>query len=306
MQDWYFQNKVAPFDYLEVTLRPSGKKLYLFCDKIITKQVMNPHSYATGIKLAYPVSVAPYGKINSLEIHHDYPWSTRVGKGGSGDARYAGYTVKHHDVSSLVLYDEPRGGFDLDHAKPHPVYVLAEAPGDFYLPKFSNVAFNLAKATEFIGEGGKQITRFDVTQLQRAIKSFEQELKERSREAMDWHAKYIQAEEQVAQIKNELVALLKSKGDFKKSIIEFLLMIRREQLRIENAIKKLQGPRFTFNKWVALTIIMCGVTALLYLRPEIAQSLQVFLQQPGNQAMVAIIAIVIGAIAVLGGRQLKK
>ena len=135
-----------------------------------------------------------------------------------------------------------------------------------------------------------------VKNLEAQIQRLRLENAEYKRQALEWHQKFIQAEEVIDQLKNELLAVLRSKADFKASVIQYMLIIREAQLRIEHAIKQLRGKTFTITKWVAITIIALAVIGAFIFVPNFSNTVILWLSNPANQFFVIVLAVIIGFV----------
>jgi len=126
---------------------------------------------------------------------------------------------------------------------------------------------------------------------------------ELKRQALEWHQKFIQAEQVIDQLKNELAAVLAAKADFKTSVIQYMLTIREQQLRIEHAIKHLKRPTISFGKWMAITVIALATIAAFVFSPGLSQKLIAWLSTPGNQFFLIVLAIIVGLIVYYARRR---
>jgi len=135
-----------------------------------------------------------------------------------------------------------------------------------------------------------------IRNLEAEVNRLRLENAEYKRQALDYHQKYIQAEEVIDQLKNEFLAVLRSKADFKASVIQYMLTIREAQLRIEHAIKQLKGPRIAFGKWMAITIIAIAAIAAFAFTPGLSHRFMNWLSSPLNQFFLIALAIIVGLI----------
>jgi len=131
IQDYIFMYRTMPYPYLRAVVRPSGQILHLFI-KERKETIPTPDTRSQNIKLTWPVKMDFYGKVSEIVINHRGRWQDRV-QFRPGKARYRGWTVNHSNTEQVILYEQSRGSFDVDHAEPIPVFVLAEASGDYYL-----------------------------------------------------------------------------------------------------------------------------------------------------------------------------
>ena len=92
------------------------------------------------------------------------------------------------------------------------------------------------------------------------------------------------------------MGIIKSKGDFRGAVIEYLLSIREVQLTIENALKSMKGPRIPWGKWMIWPIMFVAGLVYLYYNPQVVSETQKYLSLPLNQLFI----LGLGIIAVAG------
>jgi len=247
VQTYMFQMITQSYPYFRAELLPSKKVLHLFVKQMTSKRTTKSN-WSTEIELNWPVKHPYYGKLNRIIIHHKYPREKRFNF-DHGLCMFRGTEVDHPRVEHVTLYEYPRGSYDLDHSNPIPTFRLELASNDYFL--------NLQHE-----KGGKKGNPSSST-----IKQLEHQVNERTREAMDYKQKFIREEGRSKHIQNELSGILKGEMDFDSAVTERILAIRRQQLRIENAIRN-RAPSITIGVAViAITAIVVG-TILVMVNPN--------------------------------------
>jgi len=298
--------RTSPYPYVEMFISPRNQKLRFYIKKPIETREVKPGEYATKLNLAFPVKHPYYHVIESLVIHHEGLWDKRV-KFQPGKAWYKEEVISHPQTTFLVVEEKAKGSFDIDHSSPVPAFRLVWAPGDYYLVKELLKPVNVDDpGSNPSGNPGGAVQvadlRFEDVELRKRVEELEHENAELRRQAYDWHQKYIRAEQVIDQLKNELMAVLKSKADFKASVIQYMLTFREQQLTIANALKKLQGPRIAFSKWLAITLIAIAGLIWLQYNPDVLAKIQSWLSVTTNQIFV-LVALVIAFAIYISRRQ---
>lgn len=290
--DWMLRVQAATWTYIEAICRPSNQKLHLFIKDLETQEI-EPGVYATKLNLSEKVKHNFYQVLEYVVIKHTLPWEDRM-RFTPGKAMFKGYVVEHPKTAKIILYEPYEGSFDVDHLNPIPVFWLKEAPGDYYLPSEMMVS-----QTVMTNGGVAQV--FEIKKLMVENEQLRSQITELKRQALDWHQRAVRLEEVVDQLKNELYAVLKSKGDFKKAVVEYMLTIREAQLRIENALKQMKAPRITITKALVVLVLGLAAFATLWWHPQLLEWLSV----KSNQFFVMVLAGIAGAVAYYTYRKRK-
>ena len=285
MVDEILKWQAASYTYVDAVCRPSNTRLHLFVKDLETQEI-EPGVYATKLNLAQKVKHPFYQELEYLVIKHELTWEDRM-HFTKGKAVYKGIVVDHPKTAKIILYEPYEGSFDVDHLSPIPVFWLKEAPGDYYLPTEALAS----QALMVNGAGAESI--FELKNLALENEKLRSQVVELKRQALDWHQKAVRLEEVVDQLKNELLAVLRSKADFKAAVVEYMLTIREAQLKIENALKQLRGPRIAITKALAVMVLGLAAIATLWFNPQILQWLSI----RENQFFVLLLAGIAGATA---------
>jgi len=273
VQDIAFMYMTNPYPYLLCRLSPSGNIIRLFVEDIISQRISTT-LWSTRLKLKWVVKMKFYGKVKELVINHEYPWAKRT-RFRPGMCSYLDYVVKHPNTEFVVLYEYPQGSFEIDHANPVPVFRLKEASGDYFLSPIP-----LSVALKISGGNPKEVPV--ILKQGKVIDQLKAALTEALRSGKEWHKTSIQFEEIVGQQENELRGLLESKTDHMGAVVQHMFAIREEQLTIENALKKYTRPKISFDKWLALTVMLCiGLTFAWVMRDHIG-GVGIWLKEPIN------------------------
>jgi len=298
IQDFYFMYVTNPHPYIRATIYPSGRTIRMFiAENGIQSRKLSDSMWATTLKLRFPIIMRPpitakqYGKVSELAIMHEWPFSKRV-VFTPGRCAYLGYVVKHPQTEQLVLYEYPRGSYEVDHAKALPILRLKHASQDYFLPPISlSTALKsnpTAKNFNIITSQSKRIERLTMenTALRRGL--------------VDKHEKYIAVDEQLSEKDTELKGLLEGGRNFTKAVVQRMLSYHQDHLTIENAIKHLRGltePAFTFNKWLAVTFMVLGSFVFLWSIRGFLGETGAWLSSPIN--IGAILAVAVAACLLL-------
>lgn len=243
IQTWLFQLMTQSYQYIRAELLPSKKILHLFVKRMTSKRTTK-HNWSTEMELNWPVKHPYYGKLDRIIVHHKFPREKRFNF-DHGICMFHGYEVDHPRVEHVILYEYPRGSYDLDHSNPVPTFKLKLASNDYFLPAVKE-------------QSNPGVLK--VAQL-------EHSLNERTREAMDYKQKFIREEERSKHIQNELSGILKGEMDFDSAVTERMLAIRRQQLRIENAIRN-RTPSISLGMAVVALIAIIIATFVIVVNPN--------------------------------------
>lgn len=263
----------AEYIYIEAACRPSNQKLHLFVKDLETTENEDGIN-TTKLELGIPVKHKFYQVMRYLVIQHKFLWEKRMIL-TPAKANYHGYLVKHPKTAKITLYEQATS--DIDHLNPIPTFLLKEAPGDYYLSTET-------LAPTVLANGG-----FQLNELLLKNEKLMREINEHKRSSLDWHQRAVRLEEVVDQLKNELMAVLHSKADFKGTVIEYMLTIREAQLNITNALKTMRKPRITITKMVVALACVVGFFLTVWLVPDVLVWVQM------NSGLVIVLAA-LGAV----------
>jgi len=261
VQEIWMRERVAPYLYLECTVVPWGRKLFLYARKIDTGPIIGmPGHYGSRFELRFEVKLPNVGKTRLIQINHELPLEERISP-HPGKAYYQGFRVKHSQVDSCVLYVPTQGSADVDHASAVPTFRLRWASKDYHREmkapgvviqdptnpsRLVKIATNDIPYLDLRGMG-EDASIIDT--LTAELQSTRVKLADMTHlasvkiaEAATWHQRAIFLEEVIKSLQNELVGVLKGKVNFAKAVAEYLLAFWREKRTLENAAKSLKGP----------------------------------------------------------------
>jgi len=276
--------QAASYTYIEATCRPSNEKLHLFVKSIETKQT-GPNEWATKLNLGPKAHHSVYHELKWIVLKHALSYEDRM-EFCAGKAVYKSQIVDHPKTARITIYEDDEGGYDVDHLNPIPSYHLQEAPKDFF-----NSEAMLARRV-LVGADGQEYDeqdRYDMETLLKEKEILHRSVTEYKRQAWSWHKQAVRFEDVIEHLKGELTAALESKGDFKKGLVQLMLTIREQQLRIEHALKSLKRPTFTVTKIVAMLILGLASLGVFAFVPEA----RAWISSTGNQFFI----IIFGGVA---------
>lgn len=314
VQEIWMRERVAPYLYLEATVVPWGRKLYLYARKIDTGPIIGmPGHYGTRLELRFDVKLPNVGKTKIIQINHELPLEERISP-HPGKAYYQGFRVKHSQVDSCVLYVPTLGSADVDHASAVPVFRMRWASKDYYreMKTPGVVIQDPNNPARLVKVGVTDVPYLNTAQLAQGEKvnmQLAQQLQEtrvqltdmthlatvKSAEAANWHQRTIFLEEVIKSLQNELVGVLKGKVNFAKAVSEYLLAFWREKRTLENATKSLRGPgAWDLGKHLPELIgfaVFVILIAFVWSQPGLLASFANWMSKTTNLMAVVVIAV---------------
>ena len=129
--DYYYMVMATPYNYIRAVIRPTNKIMNLFIEKYHPVEPKNGIS-SMRLELKWPITHEYYGEdITEIIILYKGIWSKRM-QFVKGRALRGDYVVDHGNTANVILYEPRAGGADMYRDTPKPVYILKEAPGDYY------------------------------------------------------------------------------------------------------------------------------------------------------------------------------
>lgn len=298
--DFVIRERVNKYPYIRARVEPSGKVLRIFVEDWRDRQV-DKTLWSLKIKAKWPVTIKGLGKVKEFIINHEWPIHKRVNF-RPGQATWFGYVVDHPQTEFMVLYEYPTVT-SVDHAQPVPVYWLKHASQDYYLPEVP-----ITKLVKSNNPGVKDLPL--ILKLHKAVEQLKAELAEARRAAFFWHEKAVELEDRVTQQETEIKGLLEQQSNFTADLVERLISLLAHCQTIEQAIKRVKGvgwAAFTFNKWLALTIISLGALIVLYAMRDSLGGVGIWLSNPVNMIFAfLVVALVCGILYLALVRKVKK
>jgi hypothetical protein len=285
------------YPYLEAIVRPDNKRLHLFVESDISKgRPLGKNVYEAYLHLAQSVKYADYGKVRDIIIQYTGKWSNRVHL-RPGRAVWRGIRVEHPQTEIIELVQSERTTTSIDHGSPIPVFILRSASKDVYAPPR---AF-------FTNNPGGFSQESDMAKLQMRLSQLAAENAKLKRDAITWQQRALSYEDVVVQQRAETAGLLDAKAGIKEHAYETMLGFYQAFASFDKAMEAIRGRRFafSFNKWVALTIISVVAVAFLWANPQIITQAQIWLSNPYNFGITAIALVVVLAIILYAQRRKK-
>ena len=128
--EYYYMLIAQPFPYIRATIRPSNKIRHFFVIKFHPMKI-TPTTSSQRLELNWPFNHEYYGEVKEVVIIHKGIWQDRVifepGRALRGD-----WVIDHANTTQVTLYEPREGDADMYRDQPIPIYVLKEAPGDYY------------------------------------------------------------------------------------------------------------------------------------------------------------------------------
>lgn len=281
-------------EYLHILAhcRPSNIELDLFITSIETREIQ-PGLFSSKLSLGQIVKHPYYQLMEYLVIKHWGTWEDRM-EFCQRKVKFKHEEITHNKSAVVTLYEEQTS--DVDHLKPIPVFVMVEAPRDYYNPQdyYREVVAPMLEAN-----GGQlmqaltQEQRFDIEKLQSRNMELEGKVVEYERQAMYWHNLAVKGEQVIKQLKNELHAVLSSASDQMQAVIEILLMWLGAHVDIREALKAARGPYAWLNKKVIFGALALVGILMFILNPD---PIMQWLQMKEIQAFLLILAVIAGIV----------
>jgi hypothetical protein len=265
----YVQVAVSRYPYLQLVVRPENTVLHCFVEKdqSLSRRI-GEDLYEARIALAYPVRYGEYGRVKTIAILHRGRWSERVYL-RPGQAYFQGLRVPHPQTE-IVEVAQSRMTASIDHGEPIPVFWMLLASKD------------RGPASPM------QAQRVETQELLDRLRLLEEENAKLRREAVEWQQRALAYEDVIAQQRAETAGLLDAKAGIKEHAYETFLGLLNAFGRFDKAVEALKGRRqgFAFTKWTAVTVISLAVIAYLWMNPQAAAQLYIWLSNPVNAVLV--------------------
>jgi hypothetical protein len=271
----------APHPCLKAIVRPDNSEYYFFIDKDKThERKVGEDSHVGHFALAYPVKVGEFGKVKEFILLYRGRWSERVSF-RPGWVMWKGIRTKHAQTEVVEVMHAQKSNVMIDHAEPIPVFYLRSASKDTVVSNPSPVLFDDASMP-----------------AAPRIASLERENVDLRAKVAEWQQRALSLEEVVTQQRSEIQGLLDAKTGIKEHAYEIMLGFSQAFGSFDKALSALRGGkfRFSFTKWVAATIIACVAIAYLWMNPQVASQIGLWLSNPVNFIAVAAVAALIAYI----------
>lgn len=278
---------------IKAIIRPKEQVHYFFVIRsgITSKEHPKaPNFFTTELPLGVKIKIDRFGKIpiSKIILKHDYDAEKRLIP-SQGKVAFKGNVVSHNSMCTVVLYEYPEAGTDIDHARPIPTYYLANAPGDYYLGPIGQSLHNVG-GNPNLGDG----VRAYVQRLEGQILVLKSALAEKTRQSSYWHQFAIEVEGANKHIQEELSGLLKNPPNFMKGVVRYSQSL---WMSIQDIRQLAKPSMFGFLKpWMMWVLVPAIVLLYLGLQPQIVEGIGEFMASGNNQLFIIIIVgfVVVG------------
>lgn len=302
VKDFYFTVQASKYHHIRAKIFPDCIVKHFFVKKgpwqnqpVKGLRGMNTSILPLGEKTKY----GKYGEIDTMIIKHDGSLMEKLNP-IHGKAKWHGVVVDHDTSSEIWVRHDGTGGVDVNRSIPIPSFRLLAAQGDGIRGIMHSSALNLPENPD---------KRKLVLALQKAwdtIKILKSSLAERTRQSRDKTRAVVYHSERADHLSDELGGVLDEKTDVVKAKWELMLMHRREQTRIENALRGHQPWRKWLGSWVAYPIIAGLIIAFLAAKPELLENFSKGISNPRNQMFVIIVLVIVAGLIYYLFKRRKK
>jgi hypothetical protein len=297
--EWGMQVQAAKYMHIEAICRPSQIKMHLFITN--PRQGIHSHcineatqAYETPLELGVPCKHPRYIRITRLVVQHWNEWEKRM-HFLPGRAFYKGCWVNHPQSAKVVLWEPTALKQQIDHLEPEPRFELSEAPLDWYLMNHPPLPID-EESAEVINSGGTQLAT-QITQCPECSRK-DIQIQELHRRYLREHQLRLDAEEEVAEIKNEFEAKRNKGGTVNKLAIEKVVGMCAAHLDIVQ-LKRILVPNrlFTVSKYVVALVL--GAMSIYFF----ATNMELREWISGSWLYIIVLAAVITAIYVFASKR---
>lgn len=257
--EYIFRITASKYLYILLIVRPLNAKLHLFIkeppDGVHSRIIDKQHQiYETPLTLGESIKHKRFKGVRQVVIEHQLPWEKRV-VALPGKALFRGYSVDHPKTATMVVWTPKVGQTMIDHLEPIPIFVLAEAPRDYYLA-IDPVTVEAEPTTAIQPQGQETLASAKQENDRLQIENIEWK-----RYGFDQHQKLIQIEGEFHQIKNEFRGALSRTRDVAKLVLEELMTVLSAHTEIEEAVNE-----YRTRPWIKITmglaVLILGIFAI--------------------------------------------
>jgi hypothetical protein len=252
--EYAFRIKASQYLYIRLIVRPLNAILHLFImeppDGIHSRVIDSERNiYETPLTLGEPLKSRHFKGVRQVVIKHQLLWEKRF-IALPGKAVFRGYQVDHAKTATMVVWTPKEGQTMIEHLEPIPIFVLAEAPRDYYLTVDPvTVEPDPQPSTEIQTPTAQNHTN---------VEALRRQVIEWKRYGFDQHQKLIQIEGEFQQIKNEFRGALSRTRDVSKLVLEELMTLLSAHTEIEDAVNEVRK-----RPWIVITtatvVLILGV-----------------------------------------------
>lgn len=280
--EFYLKVKYAPYRLIKAIMVPWLVERQLLIEDI--KELGDKESgYLYEIKLAVPFHHPEYGNTKTVIIESpDRLEEVLQFQPKKNVLDAMGMLIDHPSTAYAILYDSAT---KVDHYKPYPYLKLVPIES----PELARKMLSLEESKE---EGDMKNT---IEKLRNKIKALEEQVKNFKMMYFNEHKKRLRIELEYEQLREEMKALLKSKGDALEIAVEHLFQIKQLYGNIIYYAEKLarKKTRDTIGKYLVYMSLIGLGGVMLYAHPEIISWMV------ANWIQSLVIIIVLGGVATM-------
>jgi len=289
--DYILTVEASKYQYILGIERPTQNRLHIWVkmpDRGPDSRLIDPVKgiYRTVLPLAQPIVHPTYGKIQGqVEIDHKLAWGKRM-MSMAGKAVYKGYPVSHNAIHIVDLWIPKTKPVRIDHLETIPRYILSEGVRDWYV--WSEPA---AVQPTYAANGGQllmqqteqpsETTNKQIADLQNTNRSLDTKYRLE-------HQRYIQLEDEVAEIRNEFEGKLGKPGAVGKLVFEEIMTLLSAHTEITEAVNELK-PREWFKITRNIVLLALGGLGIYFF----ATNLELRAWVSANQIFLIIMAAIV-------------
>jgi hypothetical protein len=248
--EYVYRITASKFLYVRLIVRPWNIILHCFVtepsDGIHSRLINETENiYETPLTLGENLRSKRYPSVRQIVLKHDMSWEKRF-IAMPGKAQFRGYSVDHSRTATMTVWTPKEGPTIIDHLEVIPIFVVAEAPRDYYIePKPFLVTSQAETGTELqVAESGTELAK-----LRTENASLKSRMIELERYGFTQHRLLIRIEGEFKQIKNEFRGALSRTRDVSKLVLEELLTVLSAHTEIEDAVNE-----YRKRPWIQITV----------------------------------------------------
>lgn len=299
--EYLFRITASKFLYIQGIVRPTGEMLHMFIkepmDGIHSREIDRVnHIYETPLTLGENLRLRKYLGVRQVVLEHVLTWEKRF-IALPGRAMFRGYSVEHPRTAKMILWTPKEGQTIIDHAEPIPVFMVAEAPRDYYLATDPVIVESPGTDLQAVEKGS-----VDVQTVRNQLDSEKIKNRELERQNFTLQRNIIRIEGMLKQIKNEFRGALSRTRDTAKLVLEELLTVASAHSEIEEAVNE-----YRKRPWITITIGLALLVLGIFGIYEYGynQDFRAGIQQ--NEAVIIVLAVcAVFIVMFMYGRRSKR
>lgn len=249
--EYIYRITASKYLNIKATVRPTGETLHMFIkesrDGIHSRCIDRENQiYETPLTLGEPLRNRRFRNVRQVVFEHRFEWEKRM-IGLPGKAIFRGYSVDHPRTMSLTLWTPREGQTTIDHLETIPLFVVWEAPRDYYIVSQGEYIGPDSLKTDLavVKDGDPNV----VAQLREELAQVKHKNMELQRYGFTQHRLLIRIEGEFSQLKNEFRGVLSRSRDVSKLVLEELLTVLSAHSEIEEAVNE-----YRKRPWITITV----------------------------------------------------